>query len=100
MTKRAITRTDILPPERYAAERSEHRRRVGELKRNRRVDVGPFVERKRTALATHASQIEESLWAHLPTGAFGPIFGEESFIRAHDTTGAPLPEADLFVGLR
>jgi LmbE family N-acetylglucosaminyl deacetylase len=64
------------------------------------VDVGPYVERKRTALATHASQIEESLWAHLPTEAFGPIFGEESFIRAHDTTGAPLPEADLFAGLR
>ena len=48
----------------------------------------------------HASQIEESLWAHLPAEAFGAIFGEESFIRAHDTTGAPLPEADLFVGLR
>ena len=50
--------------------------------------------------ATHASQIEESLWADLPTEAFGGIFGEESFIRAHDTTDAPLPEADLFAGLR
>ncbi len=30
------------------------------------VDVSPFVERKRTALTTHASQIEESLWGRLP----------------------------------
>ena len=51
------------------------------------IDVGPFVERKRTALATHASQIEESFWARLPTEAFGALFGEEAFIRAHDTTG-------------
>jgi len=64
------------------------------------IDIGPFVERKRTALATHASQIEESLWAQLPTEAFAPIFSEEAFIRAHDTTGAPLPEVDLFAGLR
>jgi hypothetical protein len=27
-------------------------------------------------------------------------FGRESFIRASDTTGAPLPEHDLFAGLR
>jgi LmbE family N-acetylglucosaminyl deacetylase len=64
------------------------------------VDVGPFVERKRVALATHASQMDESFWARVPTEAFGALFGEESFIRAHDTTGAPLPETDLFVGLR
>ena len=48
----------------------------------------------------HASQIQESFWAHLPTEAFEALFGEETFIRAHDTTGAPLPETDLFVGLR
>ena len=64
------------------------------------IDISPFVERKRTALATHASQIEESLWAQLPTEAFAPIFSEEAFIRAHDTTGAPVPETDLFAGLR
>ena len=43
MAKHAITPADILPAERYAAERREHRRRVSELKRNRRVEVGPFV---------------------------------------------------------
>jgi LmbE family N-acetylglucosaminyl deacetylase len=64
------------------------------------IDVGPFVERKRVALATHASQMQESVWARLPTQAFGSLFGEEAFIKAHDTTGAPVPETDLFVGLR
>jgi len=64
------------------------------------VDVSPFVERKRVALATHASQIQESFWSDLPTEAFRSLFGEESFIRAHDTVGAPIPETDLFVGLR
>jgi hypothetical protein len=39
---RQITRADILPIERYAAERREHQRRIGEVKRRRRVDVGPF----------------------------------------------------------
>jgi LmbE family N-acetylglucosaminyl deacetylase len=64
------------------------------------IDVSPFTERKRIALACHASQIEESLWARVPTDAFRSLFGEEAFIRAHDTTGAPPPEVDLFVGLR
>src|SRR3954471_17449744 len=35
------------------------------------VDVSPYVERKRTALITHASQIAESLWGSLPGEAFG-----------------------------
>ena len=64
------------------------------------IDVRGVVERKHLALATHASQIDESFWSRLPAEAFGTIFGEESFIRAHDTTGAPTPETDLFAGLR
>lgn len=64
------------------------------------IDVRDVVARKHLALATHASQIEESFWSRLPPEAFGSLFGEESFIRAHDTTRAPTPEADLFSGLR
>lgn len=40
--KRALTRADILPLDRYARERREHRRRISEIKRNRRIEVGPF----------------------------------------------------------
>jgi len=64
------------------------------------VDVGPFVVRKRKALSTHASQIEESFFSKLPDEAFGRMFGRENFIRAYDVTGASAPEDDLFAGLR
>jgi LmbE family N-acetylglucosaminyl deacetylase len=64
------------------------------------VDVGPYVDRKRRALTTHASQIEESFFGKLPDEAFGTMFGRESFIRAFDVTGAAVPEDDLFAGLR
>jgi LmbE family N-acetylglucosaminyl deacetylase len=64
------------------------------------VDVSRVVERKSAALATHASQLQESFWGRLPSEAFGVLFGEEAFIRAEDTTGASIPETDLFVGLR
>ena len=40
--KRQLTRTDILPIEQYARDRREYRRRIGEIKRHRRVEVGPF----------------------------------------------------------
>jgi LmbE family N-acetylglucosaminyl deacetylase len=64
------------------------------------VDIDPFVELKRRALGTHASQIEESWWSKLPFEAYSEIFGQESFIRAFDTTDASVPEDDLFAGLR
>jgi uncharacterized protein DUF3501 len=40
--KKHLTRADILPIEQYARERREHRKRVSDMKRNRRVEVGPF----------------------------------------------------------
>jgi len=39
--KRAITRADILDPELYAKERRELKRKLTEVKRHRRVEVGP-----------------------------------------------------------
>ena len=64
------------------------------------VDIEPFVDLKRRALGTHASQIEESWWSKLPDEAYSAIFNRETFIRVLDTTGAPTPEVDLFAGLR
>jgi hypothetical protein len=40
--RHAISAADILPAEQYARERREHRRRIAELKRDRRIEVGPF----------------------------------------------------------
>jgi hypothetical protein len=36
----------------------------------------------------------------MPPETFRLAFGMEHFIRSHDATGAPLPEGDLFAGLR
>jgi len=63
------------------------------------VDTREFVERKRKALGAHASQIEESWLSRIPPEVYVEVFGDESFIRARDETGAPLPEDDLFAGL-
>ena len=38
-----LVASDILPMEDYAKQRTEWRRRIGAIKRNRRVEVGPFV---------------------------------------------------------
>jgi len=64
------------------------------------VDVSAFVDQKRDALVTHASQIAESWFARLPAEAYRTMFGTETFIRAHDTTAAAVPEDDLLAGLR
>lgn len=64
------------------------------------VDVNRFIEQKRAAVVAHASQMDESFFSKMPPEAFALGFGEEHFIRAHDTTGTPVPEDDLFAGLR
>jgi LmbE family N-acetylglucosaminyl deacetylase len=64
------------------------------------VDIGPVLSRKRDALFAHGSQISESWFSKLPQDIAEATFGREHFIRASDSTGAPLPEDDLFAGLR
>jgi LmbE family N-acetylglucosaminyl deacetylase len=64
------------------------------------VDTSAYSDRKRAALALHASQLDQSWWVKMPPEGFEQIFAQETFIRAHDTTGAPIPETDLFAGLR
>jgi LmbE family N-acetylglucosaminyl deacetylase len=64
------------------------------------VDIRPVLPRKRDALFAHSSQIRESWFSKIPAEIAEAAFGRESFIRASDTTGTPLPEDDLFAGLR
>jgi LmbE family N-acetylglucosaminyl deacetylase len=64
------------------------------------VDIRPALARKRDALFAHGSQIQESWFSKIPQDIVEATFGHEHFIRASDTTGAPLPEDDLFAGLR
>ena len=64
------------------------------------IDIRPVLGRKRDALFAHGSQISDSWFSKLPQEVAEATFGRESFIRAADSTGAPLPEDDLFAGLR
>jgi len=41
-TRRQLTRADIRPLEDYVKVRRERRREITELKRRRRVEIGPF----------------------------------------------------------
>jgi LmbE family N-acetylglucosaminyl deacetylase len=65
------------------------------------IDCSDVIERKRSALMAHASQIaESSFFSALPEEFFGLVFGREAFVRHFDRTSAPTPEDDLFAGLR
>src|SRR5580693_4176385 len=65
------------------------------------IDIRPVLERKREALFAHGTQINGDSWfGKIPPEIVEEAFGYEYFIRAADTTGAPLPENDLFAGLR
>jgi LmbE family N-acetylglucosaminyl deacetylase len=64
------------------------------------VDIRPVLERKRAALFAHGSQIDDSWFSKIPVDVAEQAFGYEYFIRVTDTTGAPIPEDDLFAGLR
>ena len=74
MAKHRITCADILEPKRYAAERAEHRRRIGELKRNRRVEVGPLVTFYFECYETMWLQVQEML--HIERGGEAQIADE------------------------
>ncbi|NEA45870.1 PIG-L family deacetylase [Streptomyces sp. SID10815] len=64
------------------------------------VDTTAFSGQKFDALAAHASQGENIFFLRMGKERFGELMGTETFVRVQDATGAPLPENDLFAGLR
>jgi hypothetical protein len=60
--KRAIARDDIMEMEVYGRERPERRKRLTELKRNRRIEVGPFATFYFENRETMLHQIHEMLY--------------------------------------
>jgi LmbE family N-acetylglucosaminyl deacetylase len=64
------------------------------------VDITEFGAQKYKALAAHASQSENIFFLQMGPERFTELMGVETFVRVHDTTGAELPETDLFAGLR
>ncbi|MGH9070858.1 MAG: PIG-L family deacetylase [Acidimicrobiales bacterium] len=64
------------------------------------IDVRPYADAKFDALAAHASQTDNIFFLRMGREVFTELMGGETFIRAVDRTGAPVPENDLFAGLR
>jgi LmbE family N-acetylglucosaminyl deacetylase len=64
------------------------------------VDISEYAEQKYGSLGAHASQGENIVFLQLGLEKFTELMGTETFIRVRDTTNAPLPESDLFDGLR
>ncbi|RJQ74704.1 GlcNAc-PI de-N-acetylase [Pseudonocardiaceae bacterium YIM PH 21723] len=64
------------------------------------VDVSGYTDAKRASLIAHASQLADSFPNKIPQAEFGRIFQHEYFVRSFDTTGASVPETDLFAGIR
>jgi LmbE family N-acetylglucosaminyl deacetylase len=87
-------------PEFEEDEARSRRARDSEERITTTVDIRGVLERKRQALFAHGSQINDSWFSKIPPEIAETAFGYEYFIRAVDTTGAPVPEDDLFAGLR
>ncbi|MCQ4212448.1 PIG-L family deacetylase [Streptomyces longispororuber] len=64
------------------------------------VDTAAYGGQKFDALAAHASQGENIFFLKMGQERFTELMGVETFVRVRDTTDAPVPENDLFAGLR
>lgn len=64
------------------------------------IDVTPWLDRKRAALAAHRSQIaSDSFFLNIPPELTQRFFGVEQFILEEGEPGPVQPEDDLFAGL-
>jgi LmbE family N-acetylglucosaminyl deacetylase len=64
------------------------------------VDITKFSPQKYESLGAHASQGDNIFFLSLGLERFTRLMGTETFVRVQDSTGTPLPEDDLFAGLR
>lgn len=60
--KRSLTRDDIMPLDEYVKVRRDKRREITELKRHRRIEVGPFATFYFENFATMWQQVQEMLY--------------------------------------
>ena len=67
-----------------------------------RVDIDGYADVRRTALLAHATQIDPTspFWFGLPVEAEREIHAFDAYLLARSLVDAPLPEDDLFAGIR
>jgi LmbE family N-acetylglucosaminyl deacetylase len=87
-------------PEWQLSEEDERKMREAEERITTIIDIGSVLERKRSALLAHASQMSGSWFSKLPPEVAAEVFGQEAFINISNGPPALLPEDDLFAGLR
>jgi hypothetical protein len=87
--KRAITRADIIDMDAYARDRRDHKKRVAEVKRDRRIEVGPFATFYFENYETMWHQVHEML--HIEHGGEAQI-GDEL-----DAYNPLIPQGDELV---
>ncbi len=73
-TRHELTLADILPWAEYAKDRAEHRKRLTAIKRNRRVEVGPYVTFYFENFDTMWLQVQEML--HIEKGGAAQLADE------------------------
>ena len=86
MTPRKIEATDILPLTEYSKLRAERRRQMSEIKKNRRLEVGPFATFYFESYQTMLHQVHEMLFiekggpAQIPDelAAYNPLIPQGS----------------------
>jgi len=83
-TKRQITRSDLMPMEEYGKVRKERRTAISELKRNRRLQVGPF--------ATFYFESYETMWQQIHEMLFIERGGEEQIPDELDAYNPLIPQ--------
>jgi hypothetical protein len=72
--KRVLTEADILPPVEYAKSRQDWRARISAVKRNRRVQIGPYITFHFECWETMWLQVQEMV--HIEKGGMEQVPGE------------------------
>lgn len=88
-TRREITRDDIMPMEQYAGVRKERRARLTEMKKDRRVHVGPH--------ATFYFENYDTMWHQIHEMLFIEKGGEEQIADELSAYNPLIPKGDELV---
>jgi len=92
--KRAIAREDIIDIDRYGRERAERRKRLSEVKRTRRLEVGPFATFYFESFETMLQQIHEML--HIEKGGEAQVADELAAYNPLIPSGSELVATVMF----
>ena len=87
--KHQILEADILSPADYARARAEWRRKIGAIKRNRRVEVGPFV--------TFYFESYDTMWHQVHEMLFVERGGEAQIQDELDAYNPLIPQGDELI---